>query len=130
MRVIILAVGGIIQTRKMKRKGSTLEGCNVVDGAVEAADGVSAEALGAASERAKSAVHIGVRRHLAEALLRLWRRRRTVHARIGGGGSAAAGAEEAGEAGQPHSIHQATSKVLVQSMTQYKVHKKKVIVYI
>jgi hypothetical protein len=57
-----------------------LVGRDVVDGAVEAADGVSAESLGAAGERAETAVGVGVRR-LPEGLRRRGRR---IHG-LGGG---------------------------------------------
>jgi hypothetical protein len=83
---------------------------------MEATDGVSAKALGAASECTKSAVHVGVW-HLPVALLRLWRRRMS-HARITRVGGVATGAEEARKAGQSHPFHQAKSKVLVQPKNQ------------
>jgi hypothetical protein len=57
-------------------------GRDVVDGAVEAADGVSAESLGAAGERAETAVGVGVR-HLPEGVRRRgWR----IHGVDGGRG--------------------------------------------
>lgn len=69
------------------KRTNTLEGCDVVDGAVEAADGVPAKSLGAAGQRAETAVGIGVR-HLAEAMRRMGR---WIHGRD----AARAGAKEA-----------------------------------